>query len=350
MNVRTRLKDLVALPSTEHDDPRPILDYASSAGRDLGARVTPVPNGDRPAVLLSWGTPRLLFSGHLDTVPKAGTWASRTGAVEGGRMYGRGTTDMKAGCAAMLAAAERGRAGSGGDFGILFTTDEETHMRGAEAAVARGLLSETTFVVVGEPTSLRPNLGQKGILQLTLTTEGRSGHASMPWSGENAIARMGRLLAALRPFAGTTPRRAATMTASPDEITGGVAMNVIADRCTLSLDVRYAPRLTEAKVKSRLASALRKAAVSYSIDVVHRLPPVASKQVAASRRLKAQAKRPFGFCDFGTEAACFAPLGIPFLVLGPGEPQHCHVTDESVELDQVERAVELYEDAIRTRS
>ena len=81
MNVRTRLKELVALPSTEHDDPRPILDYVSSAGRDLGARVTPVPNGDRPAVLLSWGTPRLLFSGHLDTVPKAGTWTSKTAAV-----------------------------------------------------------------------------------------------------------------------------------------------------------------------------------------------------------------------------------------------------------------------------
>src|SRR5262245_57908678 len=192
MNVRTRLKELVALPSTEHDDPRPILDYVSAAGRDLGARVTPVANGDRPAVLLSWGRPRLLFSGHLDTVPKAGTWQSRTGAIEGGRMYGRGTTDMKAGCAAMLAAAERGR--DAGDFGILYTTDEETRMRGAEAAVAKGLLAETTFVVVGEPTSLRPNLGQKGILQLTVTTEGRSGHASMPWSGENAIARMGRLL------------------------------------------------------------------------------------------------------------------------------------------------------------
>ena len=126
MNVRTRLKDLVALPSTEHDDPRPILDYVAAAGRELGARVTPVPNGDRPAVLLAWGKPRLLFSGHLDTVPRAGTWKSRTGAIEGGRMYGRGTTDMKAGCAAMLVAAERGRAR--GDFGILYTNDEETHI------------------------------------------------------------------------------------------------------------------------------------------------------------------------------------------------------------------------------
>jgi acetylornithine deacetylase/succinyl-diaminopimelate desuccinylase-like protein len=263
-------------------------------------------------------------------------------------MYGRGTTDMKAGCAAMLAAAERGR--SSGDFGILFTTDEETHMRGAEAAVALGLLAATELVVVGEPTSLRPNLGQKGILQLELSTAGRSGHASMPWSGENAIAGMGRLLAALRPFAGTTPRRAATLTASPGRIAGGVAMNVIADRCTLSLDVRYSPRLTEAKARARLEGALRKAGVPYGVEVVHRLPPVSARPTAATRRLKALARQPFGFCDFGTEAACFAPTGASFLVLGPGEPRHCHVTDESVDLAQVERAVELYAAALTTRS
>jgi acetylornithine deacetylase/succinyl-diaminopimelate desuccinylase-like protein len=248
----------------------------------------------------------------------------------------------------MLAAAERGR--GSGDFGILYTTDEETHMRGAEAAVARGLLAATEFVIVGEPTGLRPNLGQKGILQLRVGTEGRSGHASMPWSGENAIARMGRLLAALRPFAGTTPRRARTLTASPDVIEGGVAMNVIADRCLLSLDVRYSPQLTEAKAKARLEGALKKAGVPYSLEVVHRLPPVASRPSAPARRLKALARRPFGFCDFGTEAACFAPAGASFLVLGPGEPQHCHVTDEFVELAQVERAVELYAAALTTRS
>ena len=348
MNVRTRLKDLVALPSTEHDDPGPILEYVGAAGRELGARITPVPNGGRPAVLLSWGRPRLLFSGHLDTVPRAGRWTSRTGAVSGGRMYGRGTTDMKAGCAAMLAAAGRRRDAT--DFGILYTTDEETHMHGAEAAVARGLLADTTFVVVGEPTSLRPNLGQKGILQVNLETAGRSGHASMPWSGENAIAGMGRLLAALRPFAGSTPRNAATMTASPDVIAGGVAMNVIADRCVLSLDVRYSPRLSEAKARARLEGALRKAGVPYALEIVHRLPPVASKPGAAAKRLKAAARKAYGFCDYGTEAACFAPTGAAFLVLGPGEPQHCHVTDESVELGQVERAVELYVEALTTRS
>jgi succinyl-diaminopimelate desuccinylase len=348
MNVRTRLRDLVAIPSTEHDDARPILAYVSAAGRDLGARITAVPNGDRPAVLLSWGRPRLLFSGHLDTVPMAGTWKRKTGAVVAGRMYGRGTTDMKAGCAAMLVAAEKGRAH--GDFGILFTTDEETHMAGAEAAVARGLLADTTFVIVGEPTSLRPNLGQKGILQVDLSTDGAAGHASMPWSGTNAIARMGRLLAALAPFAGATPRAAAMMTASPDVIQGGVAMNVIADACTLSLDVRYSPRLSEAKARARLVGALKKAGVPYRIEIVHRLKPVASRPVAAARQLQKLARKPFGFCDFATEAACFAPAGASFLVLGPGEPHHCHVTDESVDLAAVDRAVTLYEAALTTRS
>lgn len=348
MNVRTRLRDLVALPSTEGDDPGPILDYVSAAGRELGARVTAVPNGAHPAVHLAWGKPRLLFSGHLDTVPRSGTWTRKTGAVRSGRMYGRGTTDMKAGCAAMLAAAERGR--DHGGFGILFTTDEETTMRGAEAAVARGLLRDTELVLVGEPTGLRANVGQKGILQLDLSTEGRSGHASMPWAGDNAIARMGRLLAALRPFAGTTRRRAATMTASPGVIEGGVAMNVIADRCVLSLDVRFAPPLNESRARARLEGALRKAGVPYAIEVVQRLPALSSKPNAEMRRLQARTGKGFGFCDFATEAACFAPTGASFLVVGPGEPQDCHVTDESVDLAAVDRAVELYASAISTRS
>ena len=348
MNVRTRLKELVAIPSTEHDDPRPILDYVSAAGRDLGARVTPVANGDRPAVLLSWGKPRLLFSGHLDTVPMAGTWTTKPASVTGGRMYGRGTTDMKAGCAAMLAAAEKAHR-EATDFGILYTTDEETHMHGAEAAVARGLLADTTFIVIGEPTSLRPNLGQKGILQVNLVTEGRSGHASMPWAGENAISRMGRLLTALRPFEGRTRRNAATMTASHGRIEGGVAMNVIADRCVLGLDVRYAPKLDEKTARARIEGALRKAGVPYTLEVVQRLPPVAAKPSPAAKRLSAQAKRPFGHCDFATEAACFAPQVGAFVVLGPGEPHHCHVTDESVDLAQVDEAARLYESAIRER-
>jgi succinyl-diaminopimelate desuccinylase len=263
-------------------------------------------------------------------------------------MYGRGTTDMKAGCAAMLAAAERGR--DVGDFGILFTTDEETHMRVAEAAVAAGLLADTALVIVGEPTGLRANLGQKGILQIDLATQGRSGHASMPWSGENAIAGMARLLAALKPFAGMTPRRATTLTASPNRIDGGVAMNVIADRCVLSLDVRYAPRLTEEKARARIEGVLRKAGVPYTIEVVHRLAPLASRSTAATRRLKKATQKPFGFCDFATEAACFAPTGASFVVLGPGEPQHCHITDEFVELAAVDRAVELYVGAFTTRS
>ena len=348
MNARRRLRDLVVLASSEHDDPTPILDYVRTAGRDLGARIINVKNGDRPAILLAWGKPRLLFSGHLDTVPRAGIWKAKTGAIRAGRMYGRGTTDMKAGCAAMLAAAERGK--DVGGFGILFTTDEETHMRGAEAAVARGLLADTEFVIVGEPTSLQPNLGQKGILQIDLATEGRSGHASMPWSGVNAIARMGRLLAALRPFAGVTPRRAKMMTASPNQIEGGVAMNVIADRCVLALDVRYAPGLSEGAARRRLDTALRRAGVPYRIEVVNRLPPLKSKPHPLAKRLQARAGRPFGFCDFATEAACFTPAGAAFVVLGPGEPQDCHVTDESVDLAAVDRATELYAAALTMRS
>lgn len=342
MNVREILKELVLRPSSEADDPLPVLALAVEIGKGLGAKATPVPNGDRPALLLSWGRPRLLFSGHLDTVPVTGTWKHDAGTEKGGRLYGRGTTDMKAGCAAMLAAAARLK--DRGEFGILYTTDEETVMGGADAAVALGLLADTKLVIVGEPTNLRPCLGQKGVLQMAVTTDGASGHASMPWAGTNAVARMGRILAAIRPLAGATPRQAATMTASPDVIEGGVAMNVIADRCTLQLDVRYSPKLTEKKAMAKLTGVLRRAKVPFKLEPVHMLKALASKPGAEARKLRKLSGRPFGHCDFATEAACFAP--IPFIVLGPGRPQDCHITDEWVELRQVDEAVKLYEAAL----
>jgi len=343
MTVREILRELVLRPSTEADDPGPVLAFAGEVGQSLGARVTRIENGARPALLLAWGTPRLLFSGHLDTVPRSGTWKTTAGADKGGRLYGRGTTDMKAGCAAMLAAAATLR--DKGDFGILFTTDEETHMEGAARAVEQGALAHTELVIVGEPTGLRPCLGQKGVLQVNVTTEGESAHASMPWAGTNAIGRMGRLLAALKPLAGATRRQSTTMTASPDVIEGGVAMNVVADRCVLALDVRYSPRLSAKQALAKLHGVLKRAKVPYALSADHKLPALASKPGPAARRLKKLAKLPFGFCDFATEAACFAPTGAAFLVLGPGQPQHCHVTDEYVEWKQVEAAVRLYEAA-----
>ncbi len=344
MNARQLLFELVRRPSSEHDDPRPVLDFAGDVATRLGARTTHVLNGDRPALLLSWGKPRVLFSGHLDTVPVSGNWKLPHATEKGGRLYGRGTTDMKAGCAAMLAAAAKLR--DRGDFGILFTTDEETHMAGAEAAFTRGLLEGVELVIVGEPTDLKPCLGQKGVLQMKVTTDGASGHASMPWAGENAIARMGRILAAISPLAGMTPRRATTMTASPDVISGGVAMNVIADQCTLELDVRYSPKLTEKQARARLVATLKRAKVPYALEPVHVLEALVSKPGPVARRLKKLSGRPFGHCDFATEAACFAPTGAAFLVIGPGRPQDCHVTDESVELRQVDQAVKLYEAAL----
>jgi succinyl-diaminopimelate desuccinylase len=344
MNVREILRELVIRPSSESDDPGPVLALAEEIGRGLGARATRIANGDRPALLLAWGIPRLLFSGHLDTVPVSGAWKSTTGAEKSGRLYGRGTTDMKAGCAAMLAAAARLK--ERGEFGILYTTDEETVMQGAEAAVARGLLADSTLVVIGEPTNLQPCLGQKGVLQLSLTTEGASGHASMPWAGTNAIGRMGRILAALKPLAGATPRRSAMMTASPDVIEGGVAMNVIADHCALQLDVRYSPKLTEKQAMTKLEGVLKRARVPYRLEPVHKLKALASRPGPAAKKLRKLSGRPFGFCDFATEAACFAPTGAAFLVLGPGRPQDCHVTDESIELRQVDQAVKLYEAAL----
>jgi hypothetical protein len=202
MNARELLKELVRHPSSEHDDPRPILDFAGGVGTGLGARATTVSNGDRPALLLSWGKPKVLFSGPPRHRAGLGDLEAVARHREG-RQALRARYDRHEGGLRGDARLQPPGFAISGDFGILFTTDEETSMHGAEAAVAHGMLKETELVIVGEPTDLKPCLGQKGVLQMKVTTDGASGHASMPWAGKNAIARMGRILAAIAPLSGT---------------------------------------------------------------------------------------------------------------------------------------------------
>ena len=97
--------------------------------------------------------------------------------------------------------------------------------------------------------------------------------------------------------------------------------------------MKYQARLTE------------QSATSYEIEVLYRLPALKTPPHDAGRRLRALSRRPFGACDFATEAARLAPGGRAFVICGPGLPQHCHVTDESVDLAEVDEAVRLYSEA-----
>src|SRR5262249_6652992 len=140
------LQELVRFRSDRPEDRRKIARWAEARLRAMGARVTRHGSPDSPALLASFGEGGVLFSGHLDTVPMTGAWRTRPAEIRGDKLFGRGSSDMKGGVAAILMAASelRGRV----PFSIALTTDEETTMAGAKSMLGTPALRRSTAIVV----------------------------------------------------------------------------------------------------------------------------------------------------------------------------------------------------------
>ena len=187
----------------------------------------------------------VLFSGHLDTVPAGDNWEHEVLAadIDDGKIWGLGTTDMKAGVAAMLVAmraVKQSGAALKGNLLFAGTAGEEIESMGAQELVREQKLDDIGFMVIGEPTGNRVITAEKGVLWLELRAKGQTSHGSLPHLGVNAIAHMSRLLEALQaeaipyethPLLGDFTMNIAT-------IEGGVKTNVVPDSCRVTIDTR----------------------------------------------------------------------------------------------------------------
>ncbi len=318
---------------------RAVLDLATAELSEIGLK--PAVNSELLATYAHHGHGGVLFNGHLDTVPVGQAWTKESGDRVGDLLYGRGTADMKAGCAAMLAAARELKR-KDVPFSVLFTTDEETTMRAAMTLQGTGLVKKAAAVVVGEPTDLAIVGSEKGILWFELTTHGRSAHGSMPHLGDNAILKMTKVLAAFEPY--TRPKHyLEEITVSIGLIDGGSKPNVVADLCSADLDVRYPPHLSKEEVLRLVESTTRAAGVPTDIVIKHEVPATQVNQNSDHiRRMKEIAGPEVRSVSYGTEMAFYAQSNPRCLVLGPGKPEMCHVPDERVDVTQVPRAAEIY--------
>lgn len=305
--------------------------------------------------------PPICFTGHLDTVP-LGTvhWQGDPfgGALENGRLYGRGASDMKGGVAAMVTAALRAAACAGGSSGIVLvlTAGEENGCQGARfLAGLEGVLGEAGALVVGEPTANLPLIGHKGALWLEGSTYGISAHGSMPEEGENAIYAAARAVLALEKFRFSVPDHPilGKPTVNLGTISGGVNINSVPDRARFEIDIRTVPPLTANQVLLELRHAL---GAAVELNIINDAPAVASnpedrwvRQVfdiaAAHHRRRFPVRGATYFTDASalTEAMGHPPV----ILLGPGEPTQAHKTDEFVYADKIEAAEEMYVEIIR---
>jgi acetylornithine deacetylase/succinyl-diaminopimelate desuccinylase-like protein len=336
------LEELVMLKSSVEDDIEPIVDYISNRLKRMGLEPRYHNKAGRPAIVAQSGRVGVLLSGHLDTVPHGVGWEHEDGDTVAGEMYGRGACDMKGGCAAILVAAEE-LVAADVPFSVCFTTDEETGMKGAEAAAKDEAMRTASAILVAEPTGFDIVVREKGLLQFSLKTGGVSAHASMPELGENAISKMTAMLSKLEDLAKTPHDTLANLTMCIDMIRGGTQINVIPDECVVGIDARYPASMTHESILELVRKRIGES--GYQLKILHQLDPVETDpDMMAVRALKqvVGSKARLIAVPYATEMVMFKGHGNPTMVCGPGDPKVCHCNDEHIYVSDVTKAAKIY--------
>jgi len=365
--MKTLLKELIQAESTAGVGESAAAEVLCAAFRRAGVECR-IDGWDRSranvvARVRSAGRrPGLLFACHLDVVgPGEAPWTypSFGGVEAGGKIYGRGAVDMKGGMAAAAVAVCR-VAASGrelqGDIVFAAVAGEETDSSGAEKFVAhREGLPEFAGVVVPEPTGLAVVTAHRGLLWLEVTTKGKAAHSSTPHLGVNAIGTMRLILNELENYevSQESHELLGRCTMSINTISGGKALNVVPDRCTLGIDIRTLPGLDYRKILADLESLLARLKSKNSdfeaaVSVLRRLDPLETDSRCDFVRdfcagVGADGAGPIGYT---TDGPYFASLGAPVVIFGPGAPGLCHKPDEYIDIADLQKAAEHYENII----
>ncbi|HET9730176.1 MAG TPA: succinyl-diaminopimelate desuccinylase [Acidimicrobiia bacterium] len=284
------------------------------------------------------GGRRILLGGHLDTVPANENLEPRR---DGDVLHGLGTADMKGGLAVMLELAQRAAMGEGRhDATFVFYEGEEVaeeHNGLRRLFAERRELVDADLAILLEPTSGWLEAGCQGTIHVRATFDGVRAHTARPWMGANAIHRASSLLAACAAFEpetvevdGLEYREALQVV----RVEGGVANNVVPDRCEVVVNRRYAPARTlddaVTQVRELCAAADRVAVVNASPAAPPNLAHPLIAELIGVYNLPVRPK--LGW----TDVARFAAAGIPACNLGPGDPQLAHTAGERVEATDLE--------------
>ncbi|WP_214109061.1 succinyl-diaminopimelate desuccinylase [Acrocarpospora catenulata] len=334
-DVRALTAELVDLPS-ESGQEKPLADAIEAALSRLG-HLTVHRDGANLVARTDLGrAERVVVAGHLDTVPIAGNVPSR---VEGDRLYGCGTSDMKSGLAVQLKLALLERPNR--DLTLVFYDCEEIeaarnglgHLVRDHPDWVRG-----DFAVLMEPTGGEIEGGCQGTLRVEVATTGVRAHSARSWLGVNAIHQAAEILNRLRDH---TPRRPVVDGLQYHEglnavlIRGGHAGNVIPDECVVTVNYRFAPDRSEAQALAHLEEVFAGFAVRL-VDSAPGARPGLENPVAAAFAATVggtpRAKVAW------TDVARFSALGVPAVNYGPGDPELAHKVDEYVELSKIVEA------------
>lgn len=362
--TRAILADLIAFPTISRSGNRALVDHVAALFAPTSARIELTDDGADANMWISVGPgdrPGVVLSGHSDVVPVAGQPWTRDPfrlSEHEGRLYGRGSADMKGFVAsairAMLIAADRPLATP---LHLAISFDEEIGCVGVRSLLdrleARG--ERPLLVWIGEPTGLEVASGHKGKAAYRADCKGRAAHSALLHTGLNAIHLACDLIAGLRAVqddliaaGGHDPAYDPPYsTLHVGTIRGGEALNIVPDACSVEFEIRDVPGDAiadiEARVRARadaIVAAAQSADAAITIRRTNAYPALDTRHpgaLAFARSLSGHNGRDVRLA-FGTEGGLFAQrLGVPAVVCGPGSMDQGHKPDEFVTLEQLAR-------------
>jgi acetylornithine deacetylase/succinyl-diaminopimelate desuccinylase family protein len=351
-------------PGNEGPVARFLAEHLTRAGFETELRdVWP----GRPNVLARWGErgarPHLILNGHTDALPPGDGWTRDPygGEIADGRLYGRGSTDMKGPVASLIAALEAVKE-SGvklrGSVTLEAVVDEEGIQEGTRRLVQEGVTGD--FAIVAEPTEFLPVTAHKGDMYIEVVTHGREAHASTPQAGVNAIDHMAEIIVELRGLADRLRERTHPLVGHPTltvgTIEGGLITPMVPGRCRITIDRRVLPNEVAHEAVRQVQDAVERVAgrrpeLRAQVRQVAFAPPmetdVDSPLVTALRETTARILgRDPGV--HGWAATCDANFLVneghtPTVVYGPGSiADQAHKPDESVSTEDLVTAAKIY--------
>ncbi len=366
------LEDLIRFPTVSTDSNLAMIDALAERLSDAGARVDTYSDGSgaKANLYATLGPERaggILLAGHTDVVPVTDqNWTSDPFKMrqDAGRLYGRGTCDMKAFIAACVAMApDFARQATRLPVHFAFTYDEETGCLGAADLAAHLATRDDTpaMAIIGEPTEMRLIDGHKGCNEYCAHFHGHEGHGSLPDEGVNAVEYAARYVARLMELAKALKARApADSPFQPPHATinigmmqGGVATNVIPGRAFVNWEMRPVSAGDADFVKEDLAKFIARDLLpdmqriwpearieTQVIGEVMGLTPMA-ENAARDLVMALTGANSTDVVAFGTEAGIFQSLGMDALVCGPGSIRQAHKADEYIEISQLTACLEM---------
>ena len=309
------------------------------------------------------GGKTMVWNGHFDVVPPGENWEFDPfgGEFRDGYIYGRGSSDMKSGLAAMIVALDalkKAQAPFRGRIVFQAVGDEETGSEGGTLLMIRKKIgAEAAFAIVSEPTNLQISIGNRGLRWIEVTVKGRASHAGRPHLGANALQAAARMVSGLEKldfkarhplFEIPTPSLSVTM------MQAGTKINIIPERCTFAIDRRMIPGETSETVRREIEEVVRQnlsTGISAEIRITHEgwepyaLDPASSLVAGLSRAVQevvGEAPRLKGKAGCTDASHLVHKAGIPTVCFGPGLEDTAHTANERVALEKVVQAAKIY--------